>query len=210
MVRFISIDGNIGSGKSTLLKKLNVVDTDKKCIVLQEPVSTWQNIRDENKNILEYYYEDQNRWAFPFQMMAYITRLADMRKAIADGYEVIISERSLLTDKFVFAQMLYDEGKISHIEYQIYQRWFNEFLGDFHQDFHVVYLKTNPQIAHDRIKKRGRKGENIPLEYLHKCDQYHEKWLQSFKNVQVLDGNVDENHDPECFNRWLTTIKELL
>ena len=38
-------------------------------------------------------------------MMAYISRLSLFRKALEEDYDVIISERSIFTDKNVFAQM---------------------------------------------------------------------------------------------------------
>ena len=31
---------------------------------------------------------------------------------------------SLFTDKYVFAQMLYDSKKMEKIEYEIYNKWF--------------------------------------------------------------------------------------
>ena len=50
---------------------------------LEEPVDVWSSIHDKNgKNILEKYYADQTKYAFSFQMMAYISRLSLLRKAI--------------------------------------------------------------------------------------------------------------------------------
>ena len=43
---------------------------------LPEPVDIWESIKDKNgKNVIESYYEDQVKFAFPFQMMAYISRV---------------------------------------------------------------------------------------------------------------------------------------
>ena len=45
-------------------------------------------------------------------------------------YKIIITERSVSTDKHVFAKMLYDDNKIEKDEYTIYNKWFYEFLDD--------------------------------------------------------------------------------
>jgi deoxyguanosine kinase len=68
----VSIEGNIGSGKSTLLAKLReIYENDVNVVFLKEPVDEWEKIKDENGvSILEKFYEDQNKYSFPFQMMA--------------------------------------------------------------------------------------------------------------------------------------------
>jgi len=75
----ISIEGNIGSGKSTLLEeliKIYKVTPSKKIVFLKEPVDEWEKIKDENGlTMLTKFYSDQEKYSFPFQMMAYISRL---------------------------------------------------------------------------------------------------------------------------------------
>ena len=107
-------------------------------------------------------------------------------------YKIIITERSVHTDKNVFAKMLYDENKISEIEYQIYMKWFDEFIDEF-PEFKTVYLRTKPEVAKYRVDKRARDGENIPLEYLKNCHQYHEDWLSKHRDDGNLTGNYLEN-----------------
>ena len=192
MTRIISVEGNIGSGKSVFVKELEKrYEGELKIHFLQEPVDIWQSITDkEGKNILECYYEDQKKYAFSFQMMAYISRVKILVNAMKENYDIIITERSVHTDKNVFAQMLYDEGKIEEIEYKIYNIWFDEFLTHI-PEIEIVYLKTNPEISDERIKKRGRKGEDIPLAYLKECHNYHEKWFEEHKPSIILDANED-------------------
>ena len=116
----VSIEGNIGSGKSTLLANLReIYKEDADIVFLNEPVDEWGKITDENGvTILEKFYADQEKYSFPFQMMAYVSRLKVLRDALKDidrtqnRQIVIITERSLYTDKMVFAKMLYDSQKI--------------------------------------------------------------------------------------------------
>jgi len=162
MAIIISVDGNIGSGKSTFvaqLKKQLRWIKNKKIIYLQEPVKEWETFVDKetNENILEKFYNNPDNWSFSFQMMAYISRVAQLKNIINkhknDNY-VIITERSVLTDKNVFAQMLYDDKKIHDIDYQIYTRWFNEFTQDI-QISGIIYVHTTPEKCHERIIKRN-------------------------------------------------------
>lgn len=198
MTRIISIEGNIGSGKSTFVKELetycNANIKNMKIHFLQEPVDIWNNVQNpEGKNIIECYYANQEKYAFPFQMMAYISRIHLLKEALKNDYDIIITERCVHTDKNVFAQMLFDEGKIGEIEFKIYNMWFDEFLKDLPK-IEIVYLKTDPNISNERVIKRSRKGENIPIEYLEKCHNYHEKWLEEDKPIITIDGNEDIEH----------------
>ena len=202
--KIFTIEGNIGSGKSTFVKHLKEYYKNNNSIYfLDEPVEEWNEIKDEsNKNMIEKYYENQTRYAFAFQMMAYITRITKLQKALNDGYNIIITERCIYTDKNVFAKMLYDENKIEHVEYVIYNKWFEEFTANI-PDIKVIYIKTKPEIAKERINFRNRKGEeNIPLEYLQKCDIYHTNWVNNIKveDKLILDGNTNINENPDYNN----------
>lgn len=214
----ISIDGNIGSGKSTLVSILkNMFNNNDNVCFIQEPVDMWNQVRDENNiTILERFYKEPKEFAFSFQMMAYISRLSILKKAISNKkYKYIISERCLFTDSNIFAKMLYDDGKISLIEYTIYKQWFNEFTNDLPKHKYI-YIKTSPTTAYDRVIKRNREGETIPIEYLEKCHQYHEKWLcnniydEVDSNIIQLDGNINIDEMPEILNIWYEEIKSFI
>jgi deoxyadenosine/deoxycytidine kinase len=212
---FISVEGNIGSGKSTLVR---VMDrylkqyTNLRICFLQEPVDIWETIRDkENKTIIELFYSDQKKYSFAFQMMAYISRLSIIKNALKENYDIIISERSLNTDKNVFAKMLYDAGNISEVEYQIYLKWFEEFVKDIPEQ-HIIFVETLPETAFKRVNKRSRKGETIPLDYLSKCCDYHNEWicpkLGKYKQMIVIDGEQNIDNNPSILFDWLDMIHE--
>ena len=233
----ISIEGNIGSGKSTLLENLRShYENNPNVIFLKEPVDEWATIKDEKGiTMLEKFYQDQTKYSFAFQMMAYISRLNILKKTVETccssssslnktnktnktnetnkEKKIIITERSLFTDKMVFAQMLYDSGNMESVEFQVYLKWFDTFIQEFPVS-KIIYVKTNPEICHYRITKRSRQGENIiPLEYLDNCDTYHEKMLCSniiCKSQLVLDGNKDI-YDNECeLKNWILKIENFL
>lgn len=213
MTILITIQGNIGGGKSTFLSYLKTLYKDKPNICfLQEPLDEWLSIRDiDGVSILELFYADQSTYAFNFQMMAYISRLAILKKEFNSGYDIIISERSLDTDRNIFEKMLYHDDKITHIEHQIYSKWFDTFKSDFPEEY-VFYMRTTPEIIHERIQKRDRKGEVIPLEYLQSCHDYHETWVNSIppNRVSIIDGDVDFNDEPEILTSWVLQFNTFL
>jgi deoxyadenosine/deoxycytidine kinase len=206
-----SVDGNIGSGKSTLLTDLKkkITNIEKWNIVyLEEPVDTWNTVVDiSGKTILEKYYSDPVKYSFSFQMMAYITRLSCIRKALkeAPDYSIIITERCLHTDYNIFAKMLYESGKMDFIEYTIYCKWFYEFI-DSAEITGFIYLRTPPDICYSRIESRNRKGEgSISLEYLENCHSFHQKWLID-TNCLYLD-TVNELTEYQIINFILKSIR---
>ena len=218
-INMISIDGNIGSGKSTLMGNLKSYFSNNKNIVfLKEPVDEWETITDENgTTILEKFYENSSKYGFSFQIMAYISRLDVIRKEIKKNPDAIfISERSLFTDKLVFAKMLFDSGNIELVNYKIYLKWFDTFAEDFPVS-KVIYVNTEPEICHNRIIKRSRTGEsNIPLEYLQNCHKYHNNMLDVnseecvCKEQLVLNGNIDMYENNEQINEWVEQINTFI
>jgi deoxyadenosine/deoxycytidine kinase len=218
-VQIVSIEGNIGSGKSTLLENLKTYYGENECVIfLREPVHDWETITDKEGNtMLQKFYDNQEKYAFPFQMMAYISRLAILRNAYTyvrrqQQYHgdtrpyTIITERCLHTDKQVFAKMLYEQGKIEDVCYRIYMDWFDEFAQDFPVS-HFIYVKTNPENCYHRIHKRARTGEEvIPMEYLQNCHTYHETFLDQETSKLVLDGNVDIYENAHIVDEWTRQI----
>jgi len=193
-MKIFSVEGNIGSGKSTLVEF--VKESRHNFVYLPEPVSLWNEFKDSSGvTILEKYYQNPMKYAFSFQMMAYITRLTLLKNTIKSSRpdSIIITERSIYTDREIFAKMLYDSKHIEEIEYSIYLRWFNE-LSDIKLDG-IIYVETSPEICLKRIEKRNRKGEeSIPLNYLKDCHDYHEEWIKRTDvPVLYLDGHPEQS-----------------
>lgn len=232
----ISLEGNIGAGKSTLLEKLairlgenNVKEGSeqgsKEWVFLREPVHIWDQIRDASgATILSKFYGDPHRYAFAFQIMAYTTRLHELRRLLKENPQCrgIICERSLEADKHIFAKMLHDDGTMDDVMYQIYERFFGEYENVYKVNA-VIYVDADAPICHERITQRSREGESkIAIDYLEKCRQYHETWLMSSNatssNIPAHLLHLNTNSvatfdltDPEDVgNQWLNQIVEFL
>jgi deoxyguanosine kinase len=224
----VSFDGNIGSGKSTTcyeyeqyLKRHTdddggifpgVTCLEEEVCFLDEPVALWNQVCDKDGvNILTNLYKDIRANAFKFQMMAYISRLALLRKAVKNPkIKVIITERSVETDRNVFAKMLYDTGDISHDEFQIYTLWFDEFLTDVPLSG-IIYINASPEVCLARIEKRARAGETIHSDYIQRCHEYHEDWIRA-RGCPLLElpANEDMIETPRILSERMERITEFI
>lgn len=223
LVKIISIEGNIGSGKSTMLRHLKInllpsIENKYKIIFVDEPVSSWENIKDvEGKNMIEKFYDNPQKYAFAFQIMAFTTRLIYLKNAIDDAVKnnydnkkiIIITERSLHTDCYVFAELLKKQGNIEDVYFQIYMQMFNEFSSNYPVNT-IIYVDTTPEICYERIQKRSRQGEEIiSSDYLSQCHEEHQTFIYKKmpeSNRVVIDGTIDINNNPEILNEWLEII----
>lgn len=180
----ITLDGNIGAGKSTLL------DAIKKHIpsvtVIPEPVGEWLTMTNEHgDSLLKLFYKDKARWSYTFQNAAILTRLLDTQRILKEWkpttgmLPIIITERSVLTDRHVFADMLHDDGKLDDLEWKLYLKWYEAYAKDLPIKG-IIHLNTSALTSSDRIKTRGREGEEgIELAYLEQLDTQHNKWVES-------------------------------
>lgn len=112
----------------------------------------------------------------------------------------------------VFAKMLHEAGMIEDVTFQIYMKWFDHFAEDcaLHR---VIYVRTDPEICHQRIAKRSRSGEEgIPLPYLKECHKYHESMLNKelddcvCREQLIVDGDKDIYENGDNLEKMLSTV----
>lgn len=162
--------------------------------VSPEPIAHWQQL--QGFNLLAAYYQDPHRWAYSFQNYALLTRMNQLHRLLQDNDpRPLFSERSVIADRHIFAELLYRQGKMAPIEYQLYLRAFED-LSRLHQPQPIhkhFYLRTQPERCRQRIEKRGRAEEaTVSLEYLRSIHQLHEEWLT---DAIVLDGTLEFEND---------------
>jgi deoxyadenosine/deoxycytidine kinase len=186
----ISLEGNIGAGKTTFLKALAAACPDYEIVL--EPVDQW-TAEFGGRSILQLLYEDKARWAYTFQTCVLQTIGAAVKEAQAKNKKIIITERSALTSRYVFTQMLKEGGFISEIEWALYLKLFEDYYTPL--DGHI-YLATDLDISAERIKERGRPGETVSMEYLSDLEIKHRSWLSSTTlpvltlTSTSLEGNI--------------------
>ena len=150
------LEGNIGAGKTSLGK---VLKQSGHFEFLEEPVDVWR--QGFANNLFEMFYANMERWSFTFQIMAFTTRAKTWSEILerVTGDRVVM-ERSIYTDKNVFAKNLYNVGAMNDSEWQVYrQLW--DFLAKNYCDKpdRIIYLRTPAELCLERIRSRGRTEE---------------------------------------------------
>lgn len=199
------VEGNVGTGKSTFLKMLEKLELP----IILEPVNEWTQLKNSSgKNLLEEFYGDQKRYAYTFQSIAFRTRIKNLMGCSSNT----IVERSIFTDRNVFAKTCYESGKMNDIEWTDYNNWFDWLSETFNvKPKGYIYLRATPEVSYERIKKRCRSGEEtIPFEYLRELHNKHEQWLMDEPNVLVLDVNLDFENDSVKQNDMYMKVMKFL
>jgi len=182
----ILLEGNIGAGKTTVGKTIAASDAFG---FIEEPTGVWRE--GFAANMLDLFYSDTERWAFTFQICAFITRAKTWKEVLSmtDHHRVVL-ERSIFCDRYVFAENCYRTGLMSEAEYEVYcGLW--DFLSSNYcvEPDLILYLRTPADICMERIKFRDRTEEcSIPLDYLRQLETLHDEWLLENPRALVLDG----------------------
>lgn len=174
----VVVEGNIGSGKTTLLQHFATATAPTAVVeTLQEPVSKWRDVKGHNT--LGLMYEDPARWSLTFQTYVQLT-MVDLhtRKTVNPG-AIKMMERSIYSAKYCFVENLRNSGIMPEVEYTVLTEWFDWLIANQSCEVDlIIYLRTSPEVVHDRIKKRCRNEEKaIPLDYLRSLHRLHDKWL---------------------------------
>jgi len=104
---------------------------------------------------------------------------------------IVLMERSPYFIKNVFVEKAHDDKTISIEEYNnIYK--LHKTTDDLWQPSAYIYLRSDPEMCFNRIKKRGRESEkNIKIEYIQRIHELHEKVyynaIENNKNIIVID-----------------------
>ena len=163
--------------------------------VIYEPLDEWLSIKDETgKNILDYFYSDMERYCYAFQSMAFITRY-QKTLTIDNTKKYVFIERSIFSDKKIFAENCRKNNIMSEIEWNIYHEWFKSMSKLITFPHRFVYLRCSPEVSYQRLKGRNREEEKeVPLGYLRELHQRHEDWLVvSTQPTEEETGNIVVN-----------------
>jgi len=207
-VHIFSVEGNIGAGKTTFVERLQR-EWPEATVVL-EPVGTWMSVKDKaGKSLLDYFYEDKTRWSYTFQTCAFLTRMMDTERVLrslepSSDDVIVITERSVLTDRHVFADMLVKGGSMTELEHDLYLRWYDRYASGL-PIRGIVHLETNPTVSLARIGVRGREAETgIELGYLEALESQHRTWLSSTALPVFRLASNDMDLAP--LKAWVSTV----
>ena len=199
-VKLVSIEGNIGAGKSTFLNDIEKICKNRRIDeirILREPVDECERITDGTKTILELFYENPAEYGFPLQILVGITTLRRINRELSDypDTRLILSERSVLSSKMVFAKMLHHDRCMDDVEEEVYQMLFNDTTSTWVTPAMILYLKTEASTCLERVGNRNRRGESkITVSQLERCELYHEIMFRQIGiHVRTINRDLEVN-----------------
>lgn len=212
------VEGNIGAGKSTFLKL--VAQHIPHIGVALEPLHNWQQ-KVYGQSLLANFYENPQRWAYSLETFAMICRVREHIQEQANKNPNRLIERSIYSGHYCFVLTGYKNGFMNDIEWTLYNNWFNFLIPQkCLPPRGFIYLRTTPEIAYKRIKKRNRVAEkNITFAYLKQIHEHHEHFLlgkegilPELREVPVLTLEVDKEFqkDPEMLQQHFTRLTNFI
>lgn len=191
----IVIDGNIGCGKTTVIKNLN----DKLRIpIFLEPLQKWNDH-------LTLFYENPQKWAFPFNLEVLTTFAEWMHNSFPAIYE-----RCPLSCRYIFTELNYDLGHLHKLEMVTFDKVYKELKWEPQV---LIYIRTDPLVCSKRMKERGRTCESgVPDEYIQAVHDKYEALvnnasLMKFIKLHIVDGNQEKE---KVFNDICDILKNYL
>ncbi|MFB6182368.1 MAG: deoxynucleoside kinase [Candidatus Magasanikbacteria bacterium] len=181
---FVGIAGIIGAGKSTLTEGLaNEYDFES----YHEPV--------QENDYLDDFYEKPERWATIMQMHLLSKRFHQHQQIVWNSKNnKVVQDRTIYEDT-IFARLLNEDGIIPDREYETYRDHFDIMRRFLVYPDLIVYLDVKPEIALERVKKRGRdseKSNGVDLGYLQRLRDGYEEFMDEmsfYTNTMKLDWN---------------------
>jgi len=177
----IAIVGNIGSGKTTLT---GLLSKHYDCEAFYETV--------ENNPYLEDFYNDMKRWSFNLQIFFLNSRFHQLSQ-IAGRKGLVIQDRTIYEDCYIFADNLHDMGLMSTRDYENYSSIFSAILKNMKPPDLLIYLQASVSTLVSNIQRRGREYETgIRLDYLSKLNDKYENWIKRYTEGKLLIINKDK------------------
>jgi deoxyadenosine/deoxycytidine kinase len=176
----IAIAGNIGSGKTTLTG------------MLAKHYKWMPHFEDvEHNPYLVDFYEDMHRWSFNLQIYFLNNRIKHLID-IRGGKDIVIQDRTIYEDAFIFAPNLYDMGLMTKRDFENYTSFFQNLRTLIQPPDLLIYLKASIPTLVDQIQKRGREyEENIRLDYLKRLNENYNRWIDSYVDGPLLVIDVN-------------------
>lgn len=203
--KFIGVEGNIGSGKSETCNMLARVRQahDGPTLVLFEP------LKGRFRGLLGRYYRDPKRWGFTFQMHALQARFRQHTLAAelaANGIDVV-QDRTIYADG-CFGMTVREDNNMDEEEWGIYSDTFGCMKRNLRYPDIIVYLRTEPQVCLDRMRRRARSEEaGVPLDYLRRIHDKHEMLADAMScYTRVLRVDWNEYGDIESLNSEINRV----
>jgi len=179
-IKYLAIAGNIGAGKTTLTAKL------------AKDFNWLPQFEDADTNpYLSDFYNEMQRWSFNLQIYFLNNRYQQVVK-IQEGDQVVIQDRTIYEDAYIFAPNLHDMGLMTTRDFDTYFTLFKAMSSHVQAPDLMIYLKASIPTLVSHIHDRGREYEgSMSLDYLKKLNKRYNDWIDSYEEGKLLIVDVD-------------------
>ena len=165
MAFIVCIDGNIAAGKTTVLQEIE----KKGYPVYYEPF--------QDNPWLPLYYQDPKKYALNTQIWFLSERFRQYKNADFSTRKIVFVERSQYTDRFIFVELIKQQGNMNDLEVDTYKHHFEIYKNPLPEL--SIILDTPPTECKDRMTVRGRgMEEGVPLDYLQALGKVYDENYQ--------------------------------
>lgn len=197
----VAVEGIISSGKTTFIELIS--DELEKLgihvITAPEKVEAWVD-----SGLLRLAYDDPSRWSATMQMRCMFDcfeSLRDLRRSLSEkacgpstNSVVALCERSPTSNR-IFGDVLEERGYMNEIECALYEQQIDFLSSYVDPPDAYVYLRTPVETCMNRMKQRGRDGEEgVSRSYQETLWRLHEtrfglrsKALQPVLRIEASD-----------------------
>lgn len=201
-IKHVAIAGNIGAGKTTL------------CTQLGKQFG-WQvhyESTDDNPYLSDF-YEDMKRWSFNLQIYFLHNRYAQILN-IHRGEKVVIQDRTIYEDAYIFAPNLHDMGLMTTRDFKNYTELFKTMTSQIQPPDLLIYLRAGIGTLVKHIEDRGRDYEgSMSLDYLKSLNKRYDDWINTYKdgNILIIDvDSIDFAKNPEDLGTVVNLVSSKL
>lgn len=122
---------------------------------------------------------------------------------------IVFSDRSPMTMKYIFFDMLSVDYNINEEEIRQYNLMYDCYFTNFIDNYNIIYINTPVFKCEDGIKERNRGGENkITSKFLNKLDRQTHNYIDKCieKNINIFCYNYFNFNYFNDLRNWIMNI----
>jgi deoxyguanosine kinase len=194
--QYIAVDGPIGAGKTTLARMLA---EDMGAHICLEPA--------EKNPFLAEFYKDSERNAFKTQLFFLLNRYQQH----LEFRQQDLFAQSIVSDYTFAKDMIFAKVNLSDDELALYNTVFHLLRERLPKPDLVIYMRAEPRVLLQRIKKRGIDYEKpISESYLEQLTESYNRHFMTYDETPLLVVDTSEQNyleNPEDFQNIKRAIQ---